>query len=183
MIHFSLLCDSGHAFEGWFRNTGDFDTQAEAGHLACPVCGGTAVRKALMAPNVSTSRKKAAVAESGSQAPADEKNEDLSVEPETADSAQTAVVAQSAKADALATLAIADPRQSEIVEVLRKLRDTVIRNTDDVGKGFAEEARKMHYGEAEKRGIRGETSPQEVRELSEDGIDVMPLPALPEDKN
>lgn len=160
MIHFALICDEGHEFEGWFRSAGDFDAQAEAGHVGCPVCGSSSVRKGLMAPNVSTARgreKAAAVAVAPTEAPAG--------------------------AEAAPSLAVSDPRQGEMVEMLRRLRDTVVQNTENVGKSFAEEARKMHYGEAEKRGIRGETNAREARELQEEGIQVLPLPLLPEDGN
>ena len=173
MIRFSLACDDGHEFEGWFRNAGDFDAQADAGHVSCPMCGGTEVRKALMAPNVSTSRSNAARGDTP-EAPSqpDENREARSTDVVPAESGQ-----------ASATIAVNDPRQAEFVEVLRKLRDTVVQNTENVGKGFAEEARKMYYGEAKKRGIHGESNPQEARELREEGIDILPLPALPEDKN
>jgi len=55
----------------------------------------------------------------------------------------------------------------------------VVANSTDVGHQFAEEARKMHYGETEERSIRGKTSPQEARALADEGIEVMPL-LLPE---
>ncbi len=52
----------------------------------------------------------------------------------------------------------------------------VLKNTDDVGERFPEEARRMHYGETEHRGIRGQASAQQRAELAEEGIEVMPLP-------
>ena len=55
----------------------------------------------------------------------------------------------------------------------------IVAQTTDVGTQFAEEARKMHYGETEVRGIRGQASPEQARELVEEGIDVLPL-VLPE---
>ena len=61
------------------------------------------------------------------------------------------------------------------MEISRK----VVESTDDVGTQFADEARKIHYGEAQERGIRGQASPDQVRGLLEEGIDVLPL-ALPE---
>lgn len=173
MIRFTLACDDGHEFEGWFRNAGDFDTQADAGHVSCPMCGGTDVRKALMAPNVSTSRSKVARGDVVEASPQSDENS----------GAQPNDAAATEGGEAVPTIAVNDPRQAEFVEVLRKLRDTVVQNTENVGKGFAEEARKMHYGEAKKRGIHGETNPQEAHELREEGIDILPLPGLPEDKN
>ena len=58
MIRYSLSCQTGHDFEGWFAGSAAFETQQAQGSIACPTCGSTAVDKALMAPAVSTSRKK-----------------------------------------------------------------------------------------------------------------------------
>lgn len=57
MISYSLSCAEGHRFDAWFRSADAFDTQAAQGAVACPVCGSTAVTKALMAPAVATSRR------------------------------------------------------------------------------------------------------------------------------
>ena len=64
---------------------------------------------------------------------------------------------------------------------LRQLRDRIMANSENVGQNFAEEARRIHYEEAPDRAIYGEASPQEVRQLDEEGIDVLPLPRLAED--
>jgi hypothetical protein len=76
-----------------------------------------------------------------------------------------------------------DPRQQKIVQLMRELRKAVEENAEYVGDKFAEEARKIHYEEAEKRGIYGETSPEDAEELIEEGIEIHPLPILPEDGN
>lgn len=60
MIKYALLCDEEHAFEAWFSSSDGYDEQARRGLVECPHCGSTQVRKALMAPAVSTSRKKEA---------------------------------------------------------------------------------------------------------------------------
>jgi len=60
-----------------------------------------------------------------------------------------------------------------------QLARRIVAATEDVGPRFAEEARRIHYGESEERGIRGQASPEQTRELMEEGIEVMPLP-LPE---
>lgn len=52
----------------------------------------------------------------------------------------------------------------------------VMKNTVDVGERFAEEARRIHYGEADERAIRGRTTPEEAQSLREEGVDVMSLP-------
>lgn len=56
MISFSLKCAQGHGFEAWFRNGEAYDVQAEAGEVACPICGVTTVEKAPMAPRLVTAR-------------------------------------------------------------------------------------------------------------------------------
>lgn len=68
---------------------------------------------------------------------------------------------------------------TELKEMTRKVRE----NADYVGSEFAEEARKIHFGEVEKRGIYGEATGEEVKSLLDDGVDVMPLPVFPEDQN
>jgi hypothetical protein len=73
--------------------------------------------------------------------------------------------------------------QRELMQMMRKLRDEVIAKSEYVGPRFAEEARKIHEEEKEPRGIYGEATEREVRELAEDGVEVYPLPVLPEDQN
>ncbi|MGO6704642.1 DUF1178 family protein, partial [Rhizobium ruizarguesonis] len=58
MIRYSLTCDNAHEFEGWFSEGADFDRQVATGFLTCPVCHSAAISKLLMAPSVSTARKK-----------------------------------------------------------------------------------------------------------------------------
>lgn len=79
--------------------------------------------------------------------------------------------------------AIRDKAQADIVQSLRKFRDEVTANADDVGRNFAKEARAIHYGDAPERGIYGEANQEEVGSLLEEGIAVAPLPKLPEDAN
>lgn len=71
--------------------------------------------------------------------------------------------------------------QKEMLEVMRKVRRQVEENAEYVGPRFAEEARKIHHEESEARGIYGEASLAEAKELVEEGIDILPLPRLPED--
>jgi hypothetical protein len=143
MIKYRLICNESHEFEGWFRGSAEYDEQASNGHLSCPVCASTAVSKAVMAPNVATSK---GVSPSPRQAPGPE-------------------------------------RQREIFAALRKLRSEVEARSTYVGERFAEEARKIHFGEAEERVVHGEATLDEVHALSEDGVPVMPLPRLPKDLN
>ena len=141
MIRFGLVCDRDHEFEAWFRNGDDFEAQKARKLVSCPHCGSQKVEKALMAPAVSTSRKKTQVALA------------MSME------------------------------QKKAVAQLKALMEKVRENADYVGDKFAEEARKIHFGEAEPRGIYGEATPEEAKSLAEDGVEFMPLPVLPEDRN
>lgn len=142
MIKYTLTCENAHTFEGWFSTSADFDRQVESGFLTCPVCNSASISKSLMAPSVSTARKKEAKRE---------------------------MVMDMARQEAMAKLkqAIAEIKAS----------------AEDVGEKFPEEARKIHYGEADARGIIGQASLGEVRDLLEEGIEVAPLPVLPEDAN
>jgi hypothetical protein len=76
-----------------------------------------------------------------------------------------------------------DEKVSELVEAVRKLRRQVEENADYVGDRFAEEARRIHYNEVKPRGIYGEASLEEAKALLEEGVEVHPLPPLPEDSN
>ncbi len=75
------------------------------------------------------------------------------------------------------------PEQVRLREALRALRRKVEAEADYVGDRFADEARKIHFGESEDRGIYGEATRDEVSALVEDGIDIMPLPTVPEEHN
>jgi hypothetical protein len=77
----------------------------------------------------------------------------------------------------------ADPRANAMLRAMRELRKQVESNAEYVGDKFAEEARRIHYQEKEARGIYGETTAKEAAELIEEGIEVHPLPNLPEDGN
>ncbi|WP_206456063.1 DUF1178 family protein [Aurantimonas marina] len=156
MISFALRCHpAAHEFDGWFRSGADFERQASAGLLACPICGSSHVSKALMKPAVATSAKTTAPEASTGEAG------------EPAEPAGEFANAEAAKAIA------------RLQAMARELR----ARSDYVGPKFAEEARRIHYGETQHRQIYGEASTQDVEGLREEGIAAFPLPALPEDKN
>ena len=73
--------------------------------------------------------------------------------------------------------------ERELRAKLKELRDHIVKNADNVGERFPNEARKMHYGDIEHRPIYGEASPDEARALIDEGVDVAPLPVLPNDRN
>jgi hypothetical protein len=175
MIVFDLTCAQGHIFEGWFRDSAAFVVQKDAGDIVCPVCADCAISKAPMAPHLSTrggsdetesqpARVPAAASRSANLFPANDRRRREEVFHAPAEAPP------SAKA---ATLAV------EAARALRALRDEVAKSCDYVGEKFAEEARKMHYGEAEKRSIYGETTFDEAKELRDEGIEIQPLPRLP----
>jgi hypothetical protein len=164
MILFSLLCEDGHEFEAWFRNGADFDRQAAAGGIACPICDSTRVAKALMAPAVPSATRE------GRSEPA---------EPVAAPPAGPPPASPPPSLE----LAVPDPRRRAIAEALRRIRDDVIANAVDVGDRFAEEARKIHYRESEPQGIYGRATLEEARDLVEEGIEFLPLPIIPDDRN
>jgi hypothetical protein len=160
MIHYQLRCTSTaeeHAFDGWYRDSTAFETLAKAGLIDCPVCGGTQVQRALMAPAIP---KKGRPARNAAQ---------------PAPPAPTAPAPEAPPA----APAAAGPMPAQLRAMLQKLRAEVERNCDYVGADFAEEARRMERGESERRGIFGEASEADVEGLREDGIDVARIPWVP----
>ncbi|WP_153771321.1 DUF1178 family protein [Labrenzia sp. CE80] len=177
MIRYALTCDAGHTFDGWFRNSNDFDNQCQRELVSCPLCGSVHVQKTLMAPAVSTARSK------DGRLPGDiitgEPQSELAQNDKLG--GETAVT-ESPPAQQPALMPV-DPKHRELVEGLRALRRKVVENSDYVGKEFAEEARKIHYGETEERNIYGETSKEDAEALLDEGIAVVPIPALPDEQN
>lgn len=149
----NLRCSQGHGFEGWFASEEDFGHQHDSGLVECPVCSDKAVARLPSAPRLNLS---------GARAPRDD---------------APRVEGAGAPADAAAPVAagVPAPLQALWMHAVRE----VIKNTEDVGERFPEEARRIHYGETKSRGIRGQATPQERAELIEEGIEVMPL-AIPD---
>lgn len=147
MIRYDLVCESGHLFDGWFRDSATYDQQADAGEIACPSCGATRIEKQIMAPAVPVKSNR-----------------------------------KTEKPQRMLGGA-ADAKAAALMEAVRKLREHVEANADYVGDKFAEEARRIHYNETEARGIYGEASIEDAKSLLEEGIDVHPLPKLPDESN
>ena len=157
MIRYNLRCERGHAFESWFQSSSAYDQQVRRKLVTCPTCGSSKVEKAIMAPQI-VSRKGR-----GSAAPAP-----AAQEPPAAPAESTPLMMA---------------QEHELRAKLKELRDHIVNNADNVGDRFPSEARKMHYGDIEHRPIYGEASPEEARSLVEEGVEVSPLPVLPEDRN
>jgi hypothetical protein len=158
MIRYALNCDQGHDFESWFQGSAAYDKQVKRGLVSCPVCGSSKIEKAIMAPRLSGASKRPAAAEPVTEAPA----------PAAADKTPVAILS---------------PQETEFRAKLKELREHLTKNADHVGPKFPEQARKMHYGEIEHRSIYGEASPEEAKDLHEEGIEFHPLPILPDERN
>jgi hypothetical protein len=143
---FDLRCRHDHAFEGWFASDDDFQAQLARGLVRCPLCDDAEVRRLPSAPRLNLS---------GAQAP---------VQPQAPAAAATASSAQ----------AVTRPGDLEAawLQAVREL----VEKTEDVGERFAEEARRIHYGETPQRGIRGQASAEERHALREEGIETVAIP-------
>ena len=162
MIHYQLRCSADHAFDGWFRDSAAFDAQARQGLVSCPACGDTTVNRALMAPRIA--KGIAVVDPSGAAAPAP-----------TLEKTRFEKIGAEKPAAEKAGVAVPD----HVRAMLQKLRADVERNCEYVGPGFAEEARRIHNGESDKRGIYGESTPEQAEALADEGIEVARIPWVP----
>ncbi len=143
-----LRCGAGHAFEGWFASEDDYGAQRDRGLLDCPVCGNAEVARLPSAPRLNLSHARAPDAPDAPDAPA------ASAPTMTAMSGQGAAV-------------------QRFVEAVAEL----LKNTQDVGDRFAEEARRIHYGQSDAKAIRGQTTREERESLADEGIEVFTLPS------
>lgn len=152
MIVFDLKCTLGHQFEAWFRSSEDYEEQLALEEIECPHCGDTNLGKALMAPNIGAK---------GNQ-----------------EASRPAVPSHSTFDDvgSLGLTTLPDGLRAELKKTLDKVRKHVEDNCEYVGDRFPEEARKIHYGETEDRGIYGEATIEESVDLMDEGIDVFALP-------
>ena len=157
MIRYSLRCEHGHEFESWFQSSSAYEQQEKRKLVNCPACGSAKVERAIMAPQIVSKKGR----EIAAPAPA----------------APTEVTAPSESTPLLMA------QERELRTKLKELRDHIVKNADNVGERFPNEARKMHYGDIEHRPIYGEASPDEARALIEEGVEVSPLPVLPDDRN
>ena len=144
----NLQCAAQHGFEGWFASEAEFQRQLAEGLVSCPVCGDHTVHKLPAAPRLNLSGSR----ESASRVPAKRPDSQTPSQPATPYGKQ------------------------ELQAAWLKLAREVVRQTEDVGPAFAEEARRIHHGEAPERGIRGQATVEETLALVEEGIPVLPIP-------
>jgi hypothetical protein len=153
MILYQFNCDRQHSFEAWFKDGATADRQLKRRMLECPTCGSAKVAKALMAPRIGKAGGK-----------------EIAPVETPATPAAAPLAAEAGKAAIL---------PAEMRKALLEMRRQVESNCDYVGDKFAAEARKIHEGESEARGIYGEATDAEHQELLEDGIDVARIPWVP----
>lgn len=163
MIKYSLVCDKGHEFESWFADSGAFDKQAKRGFVECPHCRSTNVSKAIMAPRIGRSDRSAPATDTRTQS-----------------SGPLAVANAPAAPQQVALL---DERQQAVRAMIHELHRRIAETSTDVGTRFPQQARKMHDGEIPHRAIHGQATLEEAKALVEDGVPVMPIPVLPEERN
>lgn len=154
MIRYALTCEHEHGFESWFQSSDAFDEQVAHGLVLCPQCQSHHVSKAIMAPAIATF----------DQRPPGE-------------------VERSGTHIGLARESFGDEKSATIRRMMRQLRDEICEGAQDVGADFAIEARKIHEGAAPVRPIIGQATAQDAKELLDDGIDVLPLPIFPDERN
>ncbi len=152
MIHYTLLCAAEHSFDGWFKDSAAFDVQAERGLVACPECGSSSVTRGLMAPSIPRKGSKRQRGEVEVLPPAPL--------PPPAETAVTGL-------------------PDQVRAVLQKIRAEVERTSDYVGPAFAEEARRIHRGDSDKRNIYGESTPEQAEALADEGIEISRIPWVP----
>ena len=160
MILYRLRCSKGHEFDSWFKDSKSYERQEKKSLIGCAVCGDAKVARALMAPRLGTkgNKKKTGV-------------------PAVVEAPPASSPVQQQAEQKMAALAKHVPR--ELREALLKVRAEVEKNCEHVGDKFAEEARKIHYGESDKRSIYGETTDEEAEALAEEGIEFGRLPWIP----
>ena len=158
MIRYNLRCDRGHSFESWFQSSAAYESQEKRKLVNCPSCGSAKVERAIMAPQIVSKKGR-----------------------ERAETRPVAAVTTEVATSPSTPLMMAQER--ELRAKIKELRDHIVKNADNVGERFPNEARKMHYGDIEHRPIYGEASPEEARSLIDEGVEVSPLPVLPDDRN
>lgn len=162
MIRYDLQCPASHEFDGWFKDSEAFAKLAKAGLVECPACGATEISKRLMAPAV-------------------KKAPGVKGRPERLPAAPARAPATPAPAEPspAAGRAMAGPVPAQVIAVLQRMRAEVEKHCDYVGKDFAEEARKIHRGESDRKGIYGETSEAEAEALRDEGVEIAAIPWVP----
>ena len=170
MIRYTVRCEAGHEFEGWYRDSKTFETLQAVGAVSCPDCGSVDVRRAPMAPALSGTK----ATRRGVPAPADPPHADPGGDETDTPAASPAPSGPPAPVSA---------EDAKRVHVMGKIREAMVemrrhveKNADYVGPKFADEARKIHYGETGQRSIYGEATDAESEALRDEGIEFGRIP-------
>ena len=155
MVIYDLVCQSGHEFEGWFRNAEELVSQQESKILTCPFCNTASVTKKVTASKVARKSNSSQALQS------------------------VATNVGSSLSNQADSLGMSEERFGKLQTMLGKVHDYVDKNFDDVGNRFAEEALSIHKGEKESTNIRGTATQSEINELEMEGVVALPLPAKP----
>lgn len=154
MIVVDLVCEHDHRFEGWFACSEDIETQQKQGLLICAICGSREMRRLPSAPHVQR--------HAGDEA--QHERENVAVDAVTTEAPPTAL----------------DDGRQLLQLLVKKLQESAER-AEDVGEDFPVEARRIHFGDAEDRPIRGFATSKDVASLLDEGISVLPVPVAKED--
>lgn len=166
MLVLDLACGLDHRFEGWFGSAGDFESQLGRGLIACPVCGSTGVQRRPSATRINVAHLRGEAAHEAAARPSTPAAS--SSAPAAANAVNAADAPSREDADRQRLLGL----QRQALQQLRQW----VAGSEDVGERFADEARRIHQGDAEVRAIRGRASAEQAAELVEEGIAVLPLP-------
>jgi hypothetical protein len=161
MIRYSLICDNAHEFDSWFANSGAFDEQSECGLVVCPFCDSTHVTKAIMSPRVARTDR-ALPSLPTPESPAGE--------------------APQPPAERR-PVALIDEKHAALRNMMREVHAKIMETTVDVGSRFPEEARRIHDSDTPEQPIRGQATAEEATALIEEGIGILPIPTLPDERN
>ena len=171
MVIYDLVCEFDHAFEGWFDNAEDLSAQQDSGLLTCPYCNSSAVTKKLTAPKVG---KKSNSTNANTKPPVRPKER----------------ISENSRGVAIGGSSVGGPNQGDnpqafnkLQKMLGKVHEYIDNNFTDVGNRFTEEAISIHNGEKEPENIRGTASKEQLKELADEGVQAVPLPIKPIDKD
>lgn len=156
MVIYDLVCSNHHGFEGWFKNSDDYLAQQDAELVRCPVCDSHVVKRKPSTLKIASNKSNI------------EKEPIVSAELQKKLGKQQQLQKTEEAASAIHFTSTAEQAES--------IRNFIENNFEDVGDELPNEVRKMHYGEIEHRGIRGQASSYEVSDLAEEGIDLFSVP-------
>ena len=172
MVIYDLVCDEGHAFEGWFKNADDLGAQQKNGLLTCPYCDSSTVSKVITPPKVGRKSNSTSTQSLDSSA-----SKGMSISGKVSvDKQSLAMGGNSYNSD--------NPQAyAKLQKMLGKVHDYIDVNFTDVGNRFTEQAISIHNGEKEPENIRGTASKEQLKELADEGVQALPVPRKPIDKD